>query len=380
MTARRTTATGSPLRDEAQWLAVNAGDHHAIYAAPAVLHGARGPGERGGMTIKPVRAGLSRSILRGMKIAAAQIAPVFMDRHATLAKIVATIERAAAQGVRLLAFGETVLPGYPIWLSRTHGTAFDDPRQKALHAIYLDQAIELPGPELAALQEAARRHTMTLIVGVAERGVAAGRGTLWATALWVHPGGAWLAHRKLVPTHEERLAWGPGDGHGLRVQAVDGWRVSALNCWENWMPAARFALYAQGSELHVSLWPGSPELTRDISRFTAREGRVWVLAASAVLRADDIPAGYPARDELLASAQDGMFATGGSRIVGPDGVERAALDTPEEGLVIAEVDRSVLLGERQNFDPAGHYHRTDVFALRVDRRRHAPATFTDPES
>jgi nitrilase len=225
------------------------------------------------------------------------------------------------------------------------------------------------------MRAAAAQGRLTLVVGVAERG----RGSLWATALWVHPDGSWLAHRKLVPTYEERLAWGWGDGHGLRVQDVAGWRVSALNCWENWMPAARLALYAQGSELHVSLWPGSPGLTRDISRFTAREGRVWVLAASGVLRAGDIPADYPARDALLHDAPGGVLASGGSRIVGPDGVERAALDAPEEGLVVAEIDRATLLGERQNFDAAGHYHRSDVFDLRVNRRRQAPATFDDDE-
>lgn len=314
-----------------------------------------------------------------MKIAAAQIAPVFMDRRATLDKIVAAVARAAEDGVRLLAFGETLLPGYPVWLARTHGSAFDDPLQKALHAIYLDQAVELPGPELQRLQEAAARHAMTLIVGVAERGVTAGRGTLWATALWVHPDGSWLAHRKLVPTYEERLAWGWGDGHGLRVQSVDGWRVSALNCWENWMPAARLSLYAQGSEVHVSLWPGSPGLTRGISSFIAREGRVWVLAACGVLRAQDVPASYPARDALLATAPDGVLASGGSRIVGPDGVERASLDTPEEGLVNAVIDRATLMGERQNLDAAGHYHRSDVFNLRVDRRRQTPVAFDDPQ-
>lgn len=312
-----------------------------------------------------------------MKIAAAQIAPVFMDRRATLEKIEGAVARAARQGVRLLAFPETVLPGYCTWLARTDGAAFDDPLQKRLHALYLDQAVELPGPELTRLREAAAEHGLTLVVGVAERGTAAGRGTVWCTALWVHPDGSWLAHRKLVPTYEERLAWGWGDGHGLRVQSVDGWRVSALNCWENWMPAARLALYAQGSEVHVSLWPGSPGLTRDISRFTAREGRVWVLAASGVLRAADVPADYPAREALLDGVEDGVLASGGSRIVGPDGVERASLDAPEEGLVVAEIERATLLGERQNFDAAGHYHRSDVFELRVDRRRQAPATFED---
>lgn len=312
-----------------------------------------------------------------MRVAAAQLAPVFLDRQATLDKLLACVALAGAQGVRLLAFPETVLPGYPTWLARTHGAAFDDPLQKRLHALYLDQALELPGPELTHLCAAAHAHRMSLVVGVAERGRESGRGTLWATALWVHPDGAWLAHRKLVPTYEERLAWGWGDGFGLKVQQVDGWRVSALNCWENWMPAARLALYAQGTELHVSLWPGSPGLTRDISRFTAREGRVYVLAASGVLQARDIPADYPARDALLASAPDGILASGGSRIVAPDGRELAACDAPDEGLVVADLDRALLLAERQNFDPAGHYHRPDVFDLQVHRHRSTSARFSD---
>lgn len=312
-----------------------------------------------------------------MRVAAVQLAPVLLDRAATLARVVERTREAAAAGARLAVFPETVLPGYPTWLARTHGAAFDDPLQKRLHARYLEGALELPGPELEALREVAAEHAMTLVVGVAERGTASGRGTLWATALWVHPDGRWLAHRKLVPTYEERLAWGPGDGHGLVVQEVDGWRVGALNCWENWMPAARMALYAQGEELHLSLWPGSPGLTRDISRHTAREGRVYVVAASGVLREGDLPADLPAREELVASAPEGVLHTGGSRALAPDGAELGALDDPDEGVLVVELDRERLLAERQNFDPAGHYHRPDVFRLEVDRRRAQAARFVD---
>jgi len=312
-----------------------------------------------------------------MRIAAAQIAPVFLDKDATLAKVLAWCERAAGEGVRLLAFPEAVLPGYPVWLARTGGAAFDDPLQKAIHARYMDQAIELPGRELEQLREAAGDLGLTLVVGTLERGREAARGTLFCTALTVRPDGSFLAHRKLVPTHEERLAWGMGDGHGLRVSEVEGWRVGALNCWENWMPAARLALYAQGEELHVSLWPGSPANTADISRFAAREGRVFVLAASGVLRADDLPADLVGRDAMLADAPDGVLQSGGSRIVAPDGTELAALLVPEEGLVCADLDRALLLGERQNFDPTGHYGRNDVFRLDVDRRRRPPAVFRE---
>lgn len=312
-----------------------------------------------------------------MRIAAAQIAPVFLDRDATLAKVIAWCERAARDGVRLLAFPEAVLPGYPVWLARTGGAAFDDPFQKAIHARYIDQAIELPGPELEQLREAAGDLGLTLVVGTIERGRESARGTLFCTALTVRPDGSFVAHRKLVPTHEERLAWGMGDGHGLRVSEVEGWRVGALNCWENWMPAARLALYALGEEVHVSLWPGSPANTADISRFAAREGRVFVLAASGVLRADDLPVDLVGREAMLAGAPDGILQSGGSRIVAPDGTELAALLAPEEGLVCADLDRALLLGERQNFDPTGHYGRNDVFRLDVDRRRRPLAVFRE---
>ena len=312
-----------------------------------------------------------------MRVAAVQLSPVLLDREATLAKVLAAARDAAERGARLIVFPEAVVPGYPTWLARTGGAAFDDPLQKSLHARYLDQALELPGPELERLRACARETEATLVVGVVERGTRAGRGSLWCVALTVHPSGEWRAHRKLVPTYEERLAWAPGDGHGLVVDPIEGWRVGALNCWENWMPAARLALYAQGEEVHASLWPGSPELTRAISRHTAREGRVYVVAASGVLRAGDLPADLETREALVASAPDGLLHSGGSRIVAPDGTELAALDEPEEGIAVADLSRGVLLGERQNFDPTGHYGRDDVFQLVVDRRRRGPARFED---
>jgi nitrilase len=312
-----------------------------------------------------------------MRVAACQLAPVLLDRAATLEKVLTAAEAASAAGAALAAFPEAVLPGYPCWLALTGGAAFDDPLQKAIHARYLDQAVELPGPELDRLREAASDLALSLVVGVVERGRAAGRGTLWCTALSVGPEGDWLAHRKLVPTHEERLAWGPGDGAGLRVRPVQGWRVGVLNCWENWMPAARLALLAQGEEVHVSLWPGRPELTRDVSRFTAREGRVHVVAASGVLRVDDLPADLPGRAELARACPSGLLHSGGSRIVAADGRELASLDEPDEGIVTAELGRSLLDGERQNLDPSGHYHRPDVFTLRVDRRRREALELVD---
>lgn len=313
-----------------------------------------------------------------MKIAAAQFAPVFLDRAATLNKMLSVIDGAAELGVRLLAFPETALSGYPAWLSPGGGARFDDPVQKRAYAAYLGAAIEVPGPETRALEERARRHGVFLYAGAIERGTGSGRGTTYATLLAVHPErGLVGAHRKLVPTYEERLVWGIGDGNGLRVHEAHGWNVGGLNCWENWMPLARTALYAQGEELHVSVWPGSPRITVDVSRFTAREGRMYVLAASGVLRRADVPDSFPLKDPMFAAGD--MAYDGGSLIADPRGEVTAGPLVGTEGLVIAEIDRTLVLEERQNFDPAGHYARPDVLRLTVDRERRASAAFLDPD-
>jgi nitrilase len=315
-----------------------------------------------------------------MRVAAAQIAPVFLDREATLGRMLARIEEAATKGVRLLAFPETILPGYPAWLSPGGGARFDDPVLKDAYARYLEAAVEIPGPEIEALAAAARRHDMFVYAGVAERGTTQGRGSVFASLVAIDPeAGVVSVHRKLVPTYEERLAWAAGDGHGLRVHRFAGVRVGGLNCWENWMPLARTALYGQGEELHVSVWPGSVGLTGDISRFTAREGRVFVLAAGGVLRAGDVPADFPLRDALLAG-RDTVYE-GGSVVVDPRGEILAGPLAGEEGLLVADLDLARLREERQNFDPAGHYSRPDVFSFVVDRsRRETVGFYDDPES
>jgi nitrilase len=209
-----------------------------------------------------------------MKVAAAQVRPVWLDKVATAERVVTWVERAARDGVQLMAFPETFLPGYPSWVCRTDGARFDDPQQKLAYAEYLDAAVELDGPELAMITEAVRDLGVLVYLGVAERGVAAGRGTVFCALVAIDPDDGIIGrHRKLVPTYDERLVWGWGDGHGLRVHRVGRWQVGGLICWENWMPQARHALYADGEELHVSVWPGSVALTRDI---TPTSSRRWV--------------------------------------------------------------------------------------------------------
>ncbi|MEM1184416.1 MAG: carbon-nitrogen hydrolase family protein [Planctomycetota bacterium] len=319
-----------------------------------------------------------------MLIAAAQIAPVLLDREATLQRAVDAVAQAADAGCRLVAFGECFCPGYPVWTERTEGARFDSPLQKSYHALYLQQAVDIEAGDLTPVQTIAAERSITVVIGVAERPRDRGGHTLFATAVTVAPDGSIAsAHRKLMPTYEERLSWGPGDAAGLVVHRFDTlapFTLGSLNCWENWMPLPRAALHAQGEDLHVAIWPGRDANTQDITRFVAREGRSYVLSASARLAPDDIPADFLERDRVISGLdEDGLFHNGGSAIAGPDGEWVTPPDTTTNGLVFGEIDHVRVLEERQNFDPSGHYARPELLRLKVDRRRVKSATFRPAE-
>ena len=302
-----------------------------------------------------------------MKIALAQIAPVFLDRAATTDKIVRWIADAADQSAALVAFGETLLPGYPFWPCRTDGARFNADDQKEWYSLYVEQAVDIAGGQLDSIRDAARRHRLAVIVGVAERARDRG-GTVFCSRVFIDAAGDVLSvHRKLMPTYEERLVWGMGDGAGLRVHRVGAFHVGALNCWENWMPLARAALYSAGEDVHVMLWPGSRQLTRDITRFIALESRGYVLSVGGLLRDSDLPARLPDREKLASTGE--LLYDGGSCVAGPDGswIVEPAIGT--ERLILADLDPALIRRERQNFDPAGHYARPDVLCLGVNQKR-----------
>ena len=192
---------------------------------------------------------------------------------------------------------------------------------------------------------------------------------LYAAAVYIDQSGQIGAvHRKLMPTYEERLVWSSGDGHGLRVHELGAFHVGTLNCWENWMPLPRAALYAQGEDLHFALWPGSLRNTRDITRFIAREGRSYVASVANVVRACDMPPNTPYRDQIVHDEAE-VFSNGGTCLCGPDGEWILEPMTDCEQLRVATIDHRRVLEERQNFDPAGHYSRPDVVRLVLDQKR-----------
>jgi nitrilase len=314
-----------------------------------------------------------------LTVAGAQLGGPWLDVEARQRRLVAAAELAAEQGAQLLATPETYLSGYPFWLTRTHGARFDDADQKACYAYYLHSAIEVGGPEQRELETLSTDLGLTLCVGVTERGRSAASGSTYCSMLTIAPRRGLVGHhRKLVPTYDERLVWAYGDAAGLRTHRVGPARVGALCCWENWMPQARHALYADGEQVHLSCWPGASAMTGDITRFTALEGRVFAVAVSGILTPADVPDDFPLAAELRANSASMPF-DGGSAIAGPDGRWLVAPVTGEEGLVVADLDLSEVARERLYFDPTGHYSRADVFRVEVDRRRRHAAEFRDDE-
>lgn len=312
-----------------------------------------------------------------MRVAAAQLRPIWLDPALTTKKVLSYVEQAADAGVDVIAFSETFVSGYPFWMCRTNGGAFDDPQQKEAYARYLEAAVEATGPELSEIAQAAQDFNIFVVLGFTERGVRAAHNSTFCALASIDPGrGLVGVHRKLAPTHDERLVWARGDGHGLRAHPFRGTRLSGLCCWENWMPQARHALYADAAEVHFAVWPGWSGLTPDITRFIAMEGRVYSVAASGLLSYDDVPGDFPMLDEMRANFPELPF-DGGSCIAGPDGQWLAPPLCGQEGLVIADIDPHRVRQERLMFDPTGHYSRPDVFHTVVSRERQEAAVFID---
>ncbi|MCR9198130.1 MAG: carbon-nitrogen hydrolase family protein [Planctomycetaceae bacterium] len=314
-----------------------------------------------------------------LSVALAQLAPVWLNRDATLEKILQATSDAAAQQADLVVFGEALLPGYPFWLDPTGGAKFNSDVQKEIHAHYMHNAVQVEAGHLDSLQNLCREKSIAVYLGCIERPSDRGGHSLYCTLVYIDQSGQICStHRKLMPTYEERLTWSPGDGHGLRTHSLGAFTVGGLNCWENWMPLPRAALYAQGEDLHVAVWPGAVRNTIDITRFMAVESRSYVISVSGLMRSSDFPGDTPHVDRILANCGE-MLSNGGSCIAAPDGSWLIEPIADVETVQVATIDHRIVRKERQNFDPSGHYSRPDVTQLLVNRERQSIARFDDDD-
>jgi nitrilase len=303
--------------------------------------------------------------MTSVRVAAVQANYVLMDQAATLDRVAALTGEAAARGAELVAFPEVFVPGTPIWIDTRPIWDGDEDWFRLL----AENAVVVPGPASDRLGVIARDNGVWLVIGVEER--ERHGGTIYNTVLYFSPGGALAGrHRKLVPTGSERTVWGMGDGSTLRVVDTPFGRVGGLICWENYMPLARFHMYAQGVDLWIAPTLAIGDGWIATLQHLARENRMFVVGVNPVLHADQIPAGFPHRDRLVPPAyladNGPWLEEGNTVIIGPGGAILAGPVREKEETLIADLDLGAVLAARRHLDPAGHYNRPDVFRLHVD--------------
>ena len=295
-------------------------------------------------------------------VACVQVEPAILDRAGTIDRVEERTAEAAGEGAGLVVFPETFVPAYPssVWAKAFAGWA--DPRAKKAFALLHRESLAVPGPDADRLGTIARTNGVMLVIGVNELDPER-PGTLYNSLLYYGADGELaLHHRKLVPTNHERLVWGQGDGRGLRAVETPLGRIGGLICWENYMPLARFSLYESGVEIYIASTADDSDAWQATLVHIARESRAFVVAPCHFQRASSYPEDFPLRDELEGSD---IIGRGGSAILGPDGAYLAGPLYDREGILYAKLDPTRLAEERQRFDPAGHYHRPDVFSLSV---------------
>jgi len=292
---------------------------------------------------------------------------VYMDLQRSLEKSLALIEAAASTGAKLIVFPETWLPGYPAWLDCCRDVAvWDHPPVKKVFARLMENSVVVPGPVTEALGEAARQHEAVLNISVHERVIEGpGRGTLYNTMLTFGSDGELLnRHRKIMPTYTERMIWGQGDGSSLRAVPTDIGRIGGLICWEHWMPLARQVLHDSGEDIHIAAWPQVKEMNLVASRHYAFEGRCFVIACGAVMKARELPSELEPIESLKQNP-DALVLNGGSAIIAPDGSLLAGPVFDEETILTADLDLERIPEENLTLDVAGHYSRPDIFEVKL---------------
>jgi len=307
-------------------------------------------------------------------IAIVQTAPVFLYKNKTIELAVTKVGEAAEKGAELVVFTEAFIPGYPAWVWRLRPGG-DWNLSEELHERLLNNAVNLESDDLAPLYEAAKKHQVTIVCGIEERESQLGRATLYNTVITIGPDGTLLnRHRKLMPTNPERMVWGFGDASGLKVVDSPAGRIGALLCWENYMPLARYAMYAQGVELYIAPTYDSGDDWISSLQHIAREGCCWVLGCGNLMRGRDIPDDFPEKDQLYPDA-DEWINPGDSVVIAPGGQIVAGPMRQQQGILMCEIERKKVAIAKRALDVTGHYSRPDIFSLHVNTKPQTPVVF-----
>ena len=317
-----------------------------------------------------------------LNVAIVQHPPVFLNLAESVRRAASLVAEAAAEGATIIVFPEAWLPGYPVWLDEAPGAAlWDHSPSAALFRRLFDNAVALDGPEISGLRELADDLEVEIVIGLHERRGA----SLYNSVVRLAPAATPAIHRKIMPTHGERLIWAAADGSTLNAWETSLGPMGALICWEHWMPLARAAMHAQHEAVHFALWPAVGELHLLNSRHYAFEGQCFVVAAGCVLTRDDVLSGFdsgppdPLARSMLETipVERQLLKAGGSAVIGPDGGVIASAGN-DPATLHASIDLDRLAEGRMRLDTVGHYSRPDIFELSVDRRATYGVRFNDP--
>jgi nitrilase len=311
---------------------------------------------------------LTESGARRFKVAVVQAAPVVFDLEKTLGKVHRLAREAASQGAKLVLFPEAFVSAYPRGLDFGAVVGSRSDRGREDFRRYWESSMDIPGPAVDSLSQAALENDIFLVIGVVERE----RGTLYCTVLFFAPDGSYLGkHRKVMPTASERLVWGFGDGSTLPVFDTALGKVGAVICWENYLPLLRATMYAKGIEIYCAPTADARDSWFASMRHIAVEGRCFVLSCGQFNRRRDFPADYAAD---FGEDPEAVVTRGGSCIIDPFGNFLAGPNVEDEAILVAEIDRAQIVRGKYDLDVVGHYARPDIFQLHVDERPKQPVT------
>ncbi|MEN8124755.1 MAG: carbon-nitrogen hydrolase family protein [Bacteroidota bacterium] len=301
-----------------------------------------------------------------MKIAAAQLAPVFLNIDKTIEKACNAISEAAKKGAKLIVFPEAFISGYPDWV-----WLIPNSKGAELNNLYLklvENAVSVPDDSTAKLCKAAKTANINVIMGMHEKNTETSNASLFNSLLFINDKGEIIGkHRKLIPTGGERLVWAQGDGSTLKTYNTSVGKLGGLICWENFMPLARNAMYENGTQILVSPTWDKSENWQISMQHIAREGGVFVVSICQALKMSDIPDEYEFK-KLYPEGRE-WINTGNSCIVSPSGKIIAGPIEAEESILYADIDLNDIISAKRMFDVVGHYARPDVFDFKVNQNK-----------